>query len=576
MYQKQSKYPMSGRIFILVILIGLIAISCQVPYKSVVTQQLVARRAMVVSAHPLASQVGTEIMRKGGNAVDAAVAVQFALAVVYPRAGNIGGGGFMMIREKDGKHHALDFRETAPALASKDMFLDSLGNVRAQLSTKGHLASGVPGIVEGMVKAHEKFGRLDWKALLQPAILLANAGFQITKSEADRLNSYQQEFKSVNTAKTVFMAKKSWKAGDKLKQTNLAHTLKRIQQQGRDGFYEGKTASLIVAEMQRGDGILTYDDLRNYTAKWRQPVSGYYKNYRITSMPPPSSGGIALLQILEMLEPFPLRESGLQNPQTIHFMVEAMRRAYADRAEHLGDSDFFEVPISRLLDSIYLLQRMSDYDPKTATVSSHLEAGKFSVKKESFETTHFSIIDPEGNAVALTTTINSNYGNKVVVGGAGFFLNNEMDDFSLKPGVPNQFGLIGKEANAIAPDKRMLSTMTPTILEKDGKLWMVVGTPGGSTIITGVLQVILNVLEFDLDLDAAIRLPRFHHQWLPDEIWVEQGGFDAMTIKALNGLGHKIVEKDRIAKVKAILVLPDGKLYGVGDPRLEEDSAAGY
>ena len=526
---------------------------------------------MIVAAHPLAVQAGHEIFRKGGNAADAAIAVQFALAVVYPRAGNIGGGGLMVLRNAEGQTDALDFREKAPLAASVSMYLDSLGQVVPDLSLKGHLASGTPGTVAGMVEAHRKYGRLkDFGELLIPAIRLAEKGFPISESEAGRLNLYQAEFLQCNTAPNPYAVSRTWKTGDLLLQPELARTLKRIRKEGPDGFYKGETARLIVGEMERGKGILTREDLDAYEAVWRRPLTGQYKNYRIISMPPPSSGGVALLQLLGILEHYAIKPGDLA---TRHLLIEAMRRVYADRAEYLGDPDFFSVPLDSLLDEGYLAGRMSNFSPDSATYSRNTQWGDFSVRLEHFETTHTSVVDAEGMAVAITTTLNSNYGNKVVVGGAGFFLNNEMDDFSIKPGEPNQFGLVGGEANAIAPGKRMLSSMTPTIVEKDGLLHLVLGSPGGSTIITSNLQVILNVIEFDMPLPEAVAAPRLHHQWLPDEVWIEKGRFSPEELKLLTMKGHRLVEKDRLGVVKAIQVFPDGRRCGAGDPRNPDDHA---
>lgn len=534
-----------------------------------------AKNGMVVSAHPLASEVGLAILQKGGNATDAAIAVQFALAVVCPRAGNIGGGGFFVSRDKDGNVASLDYREKAPAAATKDMYLNTAGDVDSKLSTYGHLAVGVPGAIAGLYESHAKYGQLPMAELIQPAIDLARHGFGVSRAEVDRLNKYQEEFKGINNQDMPFI-KEEWKVGDLLIQTDLAQTLERIQQNGKDEFYTGETAQLLVKEMQSENGIITMDDLKEYAPKWRTPVEGKYKNYNIISMPPPSSGGIVLLQMLKMAEKYPLRKWGFQSPQTIHTMAEIERRAYADRATHMGDTDFVTVPQDSLLSDAYLQYRMADLSLDTASTSTAIHAGEFNVTLESFETTHTSVVDKEGNAVSITTTLNSNYGSKVMVDGAGFFLNNEMDDFSAKPGVPNQFGLVGAEANAIYPGKRMLSSMTPTIIEKDGELFMVIGSPGGSTIITAVFQVFLNVVEFDMTLGQAIAEGRFHHQWLPDQIWVEKQRIDSITIEQLNQLGHQTKEVGYMAKVKAVLVDENKNLIGGGDPRNADDDAKGW
>ncbi len=537
--------------------------------KSAITKQ-----AMVVSAHPLASKVGKEIMQKGGNAIDAAVAVQFALAVVYPNAGNIGGGGFMIYRDKQGKNVALDFREKAPGAATKDMYLDKNGDVVPKLSLDGHLAAGVPGSVDGMVTAHEKYGKLPFKILLEPAIKLANKGFPISKQQAGVLNKFKDQFIKLNTTLPVMVKTKPWQEGDLLIQNDLAETLKLIRDYGRSGFYEGVTANKIVAEMKAGNGIMTYQDLESYSAKWREPIIKRYKHYHIISMPPPSSGGIALAQMLKMVEPYPIADWGFQSTKTTHLMAEAERRVYADRAKHLGDADFYPVPINDLLDDTYIKNRMSDFINIKATSSSDVDGGEIATL-ESEETTHFSIVDTEGNAVSITTTLNASFGSKTVVSGAGFLLNNEMDDFSSKPGVPNFYGLVGAEANAIAPEKRMLSSMTPTIVTKNKELYMVLGTPGGSTIITSVFQVFLNVAEFGMTVEEAVKAPRFHHQWLPDRISIEENALTAQTRTALETMGHTVKIRDAIGRVEAIHVLENGELSGAADWR-GDDSVEGF
>jgi len=570
---------MTFRLFFLPLFACLLASGCKkstpsIDYQSVKT--ITADSAVVVSPHPLATRVGLEVLKKGGNAVDAAVAVQFALAVVYPRAGNIGGGGFMVIRTGKGETAALDYREKAPRAAARDMYLDSLGNVIDGLSTEGHLAAGVPGTVAGLFAAHEKHGRIrDVKQLIQPAIELAEKGFRISAAEAERLNGFQEDFRKYNEAPNPFI-KDSFQLGDLMVQQRLAETLKLVRDKGRAGFYEGPAAEAIIAEIQSGGGIMALEDLSGYEARWREPVIGQYGEYRIISMPPPSSGGIALLQMLKMVEPYPLHEYGFHSTRAAHLMVEAERRAYADRAEHLGDSDFYGVPRDSMLSESYLLARMANFDPGKATASESVLAGNFRLLRESFETTHTSVVDAEGNAVSVTTTLNSNYGCKVWVDGAGFFLNNEMDDFSAKPGVPNQFGLLGAEANSIQPGKRMLSSMTPTIVEKGGELFMVLGAPGGSTIITAVFQVFINVAEFGMSLEEAVNAGRFHHQWLPDAVLIESNAFPDSTRQALEAMGHSFNEVGRMAVIKAILRLPDGRLQGVGDFRNPDDDAGGY
>lgn len=533
---------------------------------------LMGEKAMVVSAHPLASEVGLEVLRQGGNAVDAAVAVQFALAVVYPVAGNIGGGGFMVIRNADGTSTTLDYREKAPLAAHRDMYLDDKGNAVAELSRRGHLAVGVPGAVAGMIQANAEHGLLPFENLVKPAIRLARHGFALTEREAKALNRQQEELAKYNTHTTLFQREKAWETGETLTQTDLANTLQRIHDNGFDGFYKGETADLIVAEMQSANGIITHEDLEKYEAVWREPIVSDYKEYQIISMPPPSSGGIVLSQLLNMIEPYALSEWGFQSTKSIHLITEAERRAYADRAEHMGDSDFYEVPVNQLIEKEYATKRMTNFDPKKATPSSDISAGK--VMEESEETTHFSIVDVAGNAVSVTTTLNSGYGSKVVVKGGGFLLNNEMDDFSAKPGVPNLFGLVGGEANAIEPEKRMLSSMTPTIIEKNNELFMVVGTPGGSTIITSVFQTFINVVEYGLPLKDAVHNPRFHHQWLPDMIFTEENAISQEERESLEKMGHQIKTRGNIGRVEAILIYPDGKLEGVADRR-GDDSAAG-
>ncbi|WP_234734921.1 gamma-glutamyltransferase [Tellurirhabdus bombi] len=538
---------------------------------------VIGRNGMVASAHPEASRVGLEILKAGGNAVDAAVAVQFALAVVYPAAGNIGGGGFMVYRDKSSAVYTLDYREKAPEKAHKDMYLDSLANPIPSLSTTGHLASGVPGSVDGMVEAHKRFGRLPWAQVIQPAVTLAEKGVVLTEREALGLNRVRKALQDVNPGKSYFMKPDtaSWKTGELLVQPDLAATLRRIQTLGRAGFYEGETARLLVTEMQKGGGIITENDLKNYHSSWREPLIGDYKNYRIITMPPTSSGGVALLQLLRLVEPYPLKRWGWNSDSTVQVMIEAERRVYADRAKFLGDPDFVKVPVAQLTDRQYLNERWKDFNWAKATDSQAIKGGMLP-GYESLETTHFSVVDKEGNAVSITTTLNGGYGSRVVVGGAGFFMNNEMDDFSIKPGVPNMFGLIGNQANAIAPGKRMLSSMTPTIVEKDGKLFFVVGTPGGSTIITSVYQTILNVLEHGMTMQESVNALKFHHQWLPDKTTFETGAFSDETTQKLQNRGY-ILERltNSLGRMDCIMVRPDGTLEGASDPRADNTSV-GY
>jgi len=534
-----------------------------------IQKKLTARKGAVVSAHPLASQVGVQILKQGGNAVDAAIATQLALAVVYPGAGNIGGGGFLIGHLRTGRNIAIDFRETAPAKAGRDMYLDSLGNAQLGLSQDGALAAGVPGTVAGIF-ASMKYARLPFKKLIQPAIDLAEKGFAITKAQAEDFNEFAQDFKRYNSTPVAFVKFVPWKEGDILVQLNLASTLKRIRDYGARGFYEGETAKLIVEEMQRGKGIISYEDLKNYKAKERLPLRFSYKGHEIISMPLPSSGGILLQQMLGMIENRNIAALQFQTAASIQLMVEAERRAYADRATYLGDADFVKVPVKTMLSKKYLLERMKDYNPGKAGSSAATGAG---IIKESDQTTHVSVIDAEGNAVSVTTTLNGHFGSRTVVGGAGFLLNNEMDDFSIKTGVPNMYGAIGNEKNAIAPNKRMLSSMTPTIVLKNGRPYLVLGTPGGTTIPTSVFQTIVNIIDFKLSADDAVNRLKFHHQWLPDEVYYERG-FDNAVIDALQKMGYRTTEKSSIGRMELIQV--KGKtIIAVGDGR-GDDGAEGY
>jgi gamma-glutamyltranspeptidase / glutathione hydrolase len=537
-------------------------------------QGLIAEKAMVVSAREEASKIGLEILQKGGNAFDAMMATEMALAVTLPFAGNLGGGGFMVYRMADGSVGSIDYREKAPLAASKDMFLDENGEFLSNLSTKGALASGVPGTIAGIFEAQAKFGKLKPAEILQPVIDLAKNGFVITPRQAARLQGARAVFIEVNGPDTFFG--KEIDAGDTLRIPVLAATLERIAKNGRDEFYKGETAKILAKHIQQKGGIISEEDLASYEAKWRDPLVFPYRDLKIISMAPPSSGGVTLAQIFGMLESHDLKKFGHHSPEYIQVLVEAERRAYADRNYYLGDPDFVKIPVDQLINSDYLKSRMESFNLAQATKSEDIARGEIAFS-ESMETTHYSIVDEYGNAVSVTTTLNGGYGSKVYIDELGFFMNNEMDDFSAKVGAPNMFGLIGAEANSIAPGKRMLSSMTPTIVEKDGKLWMVVGTPGGSTIITSVLQTILNVAEFGMGMQAAVESPRFHHQWLPDLVNFEPDSFDSTLIATLKSKGYLINEGNSpiIGKVDAILVLPNGKLEGGADPR-GDDKAVGF
>ncbi len=533
----------------------------------------VASYGMVATAHPLASKVGAQILAEGGNAFDAAIAVQFALEVVYPRAGNIGGGGFAVYRRADGEVGSLDFREKAPLSATKEMYQDKNGNVIPDLSSFGALSVGVPGSVDGMIELHKKLGSLPFEKLIQPAIDLADNGFLLTDFEAGKLNASQNEILQANDSATYFFKKNKWREGDRIVLPELAQTLKLIRDNGRAGFYSGETAKNMLSEIGKMGGIISQKDLDIYHSRWRKPIAGYYKQYRVISMPPPSSGGIALLQLLKGSEKYDFKRYGHNSELSVHVATELERRVYADRATYLGDPDFFDVPSKRLLDSTYLNNRFEDISLTSKTDSKDVKEGNVDVV-ESMETTHFSIVDKDYNAISITTTLNGSYGSKVFVEKSGFFLNNEMDDFSVKPGFPNQYGLVGGEANAIAPEKRMLSSMTPTILEKDGNLFMVIGTPGGSTIITSVYQTILNVIEYGMDIQQAINARKTHHQWLPDEIFYEEGGLKPEVIEKLKNQGYVLEARKSIGKLDAVVILPDGTMQGGADIR-GDDTAIG-
>ena len=521
-------------------------------------------KAMVVSAHPLASDIGIAILKKGGNASDATVAVQFALAVVYPSAGNIGGGGFFVYRSNEGSYSTLDFREKAPISAHRDMYLDSNDKVIKNLSLYSHKAVGVPGTVDGMFEIHQKYGQLKWEELIQPSINLAENGFVLTLRESKNLNRFNASHNVTDSYNPYF--KDQFNEGDTLKLPDLAKTLKFIRDYKREGFYSGEVAENLLAEMKKNNGLITKSDLESYKSIWREPIIGNYKNYKVISMGPPSSGGVLLMQMLKMAEQFPLKKYKFHSKESIHIMTEIERRSFADRAEHLGDPDFYEVPILDLLDSNYLQTRVNNIDLKIATSSDDIYAGSWNAK-ESGETTHFSIVDQFGNASSVTTTLNGSFGSGIIVKNSGFLLNNEMDDFSIQPGYPNMYGLIGGEANAIMPEKRMLSSMTPTILEKNGKLFMVVGTPGGSTIISAVFQTILNVIEFGMSIEESVNASRFHHQWYPDEIKLEKAiSKDSFLIKELKSLNHQLNFVSSMNRVDAILI-SNNQLFGGADNR---------
>ena len=521
---------------------------------------------MVVSAHPLASEVGINILKKGGNAADATIAVQFALAVVYPSAGNIGGGGFFVYRTNNGSCSTLDFREKAPLTSTRDMYLDSNNKVIKDLSLYSHLAVGVPGTVDGMVNIHEKYGQLPWEELIQPAIDLATNGFELTRLEANKLNRFNKTKGALNKNSEYY--KENYSEGDSIFLPLLSKTLILIRDYKRAGFYNGETARLLVKEMSLNGGKITQKDLDSYQSIWRDPIISFYKGHKIISMSPPSSGGILLTQMLKMAEHFPLRDFGFHSLKSVHVMSEIEKLSFADRAKHLGDPDFYKVPAKLLIDSLYLLERISKINMDSSLLSSNIYAGKFNLK-ESEETTHFSIVDKYGNASSLTTTLNGSFGSGIIVDGAGFLLNNEMDDFSIQPGYPNMYGLVGGEANSVEPSKRMLSSMTPTILEKDGNLFMVLGTPGGSTIITAVFQTIINIIDFDMSIEQAVNSPRFHHQWYPNEIKLEMDiAKDSNLIFQLKAMNHQLNFVSSMNRFDAILVDKNkyfGGAYNRGD-----------
>ncbi|ANG65297.1 gamma-glutamyltransferase [Marinobacterium aestuarii] len=536
-----------------------------------------ARNGMVVTSHYLATDEALKVLENGGNAIDAAVTAAFALAVTQPRSGNIGGGGFMLVSsETAGEVVAIDYREKAPAGATRDMFLDKDGNADSELSRYSHKAAGVPGTVAGLALALEKYGTLSLADALAPAIRLAEDGFIIPSRFSDGIGERADKLRQFESSAKVFFKSDGslYKAGERFVQKDLAATLKRIAAQGVKGFYEGETADLIVAQMQAGGGLISLDDLKNYAPAIRKPVHGNYRGYDVYSMSPPSSGGTHVVQILNMLEAYPIAETGHNSAATIHLMAESMKRAYADRSEYLGDTDFVKVPVAGLTSKDYAAELRATIDPQKATDSASLKPGN-PVPYESNETTHFSVVDKFGNAVSNTYTINFSYGSHIVVDGAGFLLNNEMDDFSAKPGVPNAYGLLGGEANKVEPGKRMLSSMSPTIVQKDGKNFLVTGSPGGSRIITTTLQVLMNVIDHNLNIQAAVNAPRVHHQWLPDEIRVEEG-ISPDTVKLLEGMGHKVSQQAAMGAIQSIMVAEDGTFYGGADPRRSTSSARGF
>ena len=540
------------------------------PYQYTVVKEQSFQKAAVTSAHPLASMVGAAMMKDGGNAYDAAIAVQFTLAVVFPAAGNIGGGGFLLSRNKAGVLMGIDFREAGPGKAHRDMYLDEKGNPIEGMSKLGASASGVPGSVAGMFSTLP-FAKMTMKQLLQPAYELAAGGFVITESEARSLNAERKNFIKYSAQASAFTRKENWKAGDTLYQPELAATILRIQQKGKAGFYEGETADLIVKEMKNSKGVISLEDLKNYNPKFRKPIEFDYRGHHIISFAPPSSGGILIAQMMQMIAPYPVSVMGANTFESVSLMVEAQRRAYADRAEHMGDPDFWKVPTTTLTSNAYAQERMKNYQAGVAGNSKMIQAG---VAKESEETTHFSIIDEAGNMVAVTTTLNGSYGNKTIVGGAGFLLNNEMDDFSIKPGVPNMYGALGGEANAIQPGKRMLSSMTPTLITKNNQPYITIGTPGGTTIPNQVYEGLVNIIDHKMTLKAAIDAPRFHHQHIPDNINVE-ADFPEQTFNALKEKGYIVNKRGAFGRMDGIMILPNGNRVAAGDKR-GDDSVAGY
>ena len=574
---------------LIILLLAILIFSCKQENKKIVLEQnlalennkkeikkesVIVDSAMVVSAKEEASKIGIQILKKGGNAFDAMVATELALAVSFPVAGNIAGGGFMIYRTKEGEIGALDYREKAPIRASRNMYLDENGDFTSNKSKVGALAVGVPGTIAGIFAVHEKLGSLPIEQIIAPVIALATNGYLVTEQQAKRITYFKASFLKTNNSESLYT--KEYKTGDTIKNIALANTLKKISKNGRAEFYQGETGKAMVDFLQSKNGIITMDDLNSYEAEWRTPIVFKYKDLRIISMSPPSSGGICLAQILKFIEPYPIKSYGHNSIKTIQVLTEAERRAYADRSFYLGDPDFIDIPVDELISDRYLKVRMDNFSFDKATSSDSLSYGMIP-GFESDETTHYSIVDNFGNAIAVTTTLNAAFGSKLYSNKLGFFFNNEMDDFSSKPGEPNMYGLIGGKANAIEPQKRMLSSMTPTLIEKNGEFWMTLGTPGGSTIITSVLQTILNVYEFDMNMQQAVDAPRFHHQWFPDIIRFEYNSFPKDSLNYLKTKGYQVIENNTIilGKVDGIRILPDGKLEGGADHR-GDDIAIGY
>lgn len=527
-----------------------------------------SKNGMVVSASDIATKVGIEILKKGGNAIDAAVGVGFALAVTFPAAGNLGGGGFLVYYRNDGFATTIDFREKAPQKAHRDMFLDSTGNPNLSLSQSGATSVGVPGSVDGLIYAHKKYGKLKFSQVIDPAIKLARDGFKLSYDLANSINSNYDNFFKYESSKKIFTKNgKKFNEGDLFVQKDLAKTLMLIKKFGRKGFYEGKVARLIIKQIENLGGYISLEDLKNYRCVERKPVIGEYRGYKIISIGPPSAGGVALIEALNILENIELNKNDYQSSKHYHFLIEALKRVYFDRVEYLGDSDFVFVPVKKLISKEYAQELFNKISPSSATKIEELNTLD-AFGNESLETTHYSIIDRDGNSVSVTTTLNSSYGSSIVVDGAGFLLNNEMDDFSIKPGIQNQFGLTGKEANSIAPGKRMLSSMTPTIVLKDNKPFLILGSPGGSMIITSVLQVLMNVIDFKMNIFQAVSMPRIHHQLIPDDIFYEDYAISNDTKSNLELLGHKFKFRNKIGWVNAILYDSENNFYyGVSDPR---------